>query len=123
VQLLLDELLLLSKTETDETRKSAITLLSSYCVGTKADLTPHISTLLKGLISLMTEDDESILRAVAEAVSAVFKVTSLVLQSLFKYMFVIYALDQDWVNRLRLLGLTVVLNFRLRVTNFVLILI
>ncbi len=77
VRLLLEELLELSRSEIADTRKSAIMLLSAYCVKTKVDLSPHIGTLLKGLILLMTDTDQAILRYVAEAITAVLKVRQL----------------------------------------------
>ncbi|ODM88729.1 Translational activator GCN1, partial [Orchesella cincta] len=54
-------------------RRGAVQLLSVFCINSKVDLEPHVVTLLRGLIYLMTETDEKLLGFVAEALEAVVK--------------------------------------------------
>ncbi|ODN04906.1 Translational activator GCN1 [Orchesella cincta] len=73
VRLLIDDLLDNTKSENQQLKRSAVTLLSVFCVHSKADLSAYVAQLLRGLISLMTETDDVILNLVADAVAAVIK--------------------------------------------------
>lgn len=74
VRTLIDDLLDNAKTDNPKQKRAAVTLLSVFCVNSKADLSTYVSQLLRGLILLMTEPDDAILNLVADAVSAIIKV-------------------------------------------------
>lgn len=74
VRTLVDDLLENSKSENFKLKRAAVTLLSVFCVHSKADLSAYVAQLLRGLIMLMTETDDAILHLVADAVSAIVKV-------------------------------------------------
>jgi hypothetical protein len=74
VRLLIDELLGHTKTDKIDLKRASVKLLSIFCIHTKADIEPYIAQLIRGLIQLMTENDEAILLLAADGLSAVVKV-------------------------------------------------
>ena len=74
VRILIDELLDLLKTNDAKSKKAVVILLSTFCINTKADLEPYLGQLLRGLILLLADEDEQVLKAAAEAITALVKV-------------------------------------------------
>lgn len=77
VRVLIDDLLEHLKTEKEGQRRATVTLLSLFCIHTKADIVPYISQLIRCLFQLMTDSDEAILNLVADALAAIIKVRKL----------------------------------------------
>lgn len=73
----LDDLLGYLKPEKAELKRATVTLLSLFCMHTKADIEPYMSQLIRGLFQLMTDTDEVILNLVAEGLGAIIKVCCL----------------------------------------------
>lgn len=90
VRTLIDDLLENSKSDNAKLKRAAVTLLSVFCVHSKADLSAYVAQLLRGLIMLMTETDDAILVLVADAVTSIVKVHVLFLTAMtlsFTYHF------------------------------------
>jgi hypothetical protein len=79
VRLLIDDLLDHLKTEKEGLRRATVTMLSIFCVHTKADIKPYMPQLIRGLFLLMTDPDPKILIQVAEGLAAIVKVLLLLI--------------------------------------------
>ncbi|CAG7827579.1 unnamed protein product [Allacma fusca] len=73
VRVLIDELLELVKSSEPKSKRAVVILLSTFCIHTKADLEAYIGQLLRGLILLLADEDEQILRSASEALTALVK--------------------------------------------------
>jgi len=79
VRLVIEDLLDCCKQVSKGNRKPGILLLSSFLAKTKAELKPHVGTLIRALILLMTDTDEVVINATADAIPSVLKVSQVIL--------------------------------------------
>ncbi|CAH1402466.1 unnamed protein product [Nezara viridula] len=73
IRVIVDELLDASKNDRPENRRAAATLLCAFCTHTRADISQHVSQLLRGLILNFTDSDQTVLQMSWDALSAVTK--------------------------------------------------
>ena len=74
IRVIVDELLDASKNDRPGNRRAAATLLCAFCTHTRADISQHVSQLLRGLILNFTDSDQTVLQMSWDALSAVTKV-------------------------------------------------
>lgn len=75
VRLVIEDLLDCCKNSGKGNRRPGILLLSNFLAKTKAELNPHVGTLLRALILLMTDTDEVVISSTADAIVSIVKVT------------------------------------------------
>ncbi|XP_055374977.1 eIF-2-alpha kinase activator GCN1 [Condylostylus longicornis] len=73
VRIIVDTLINFTKYEKFETKKSAATLLSVFCIYTQSDYSQYVSQLLRTLLRLLADSDRDILQKAWEALNAVIK--------------------------------------------------
>ncbi|XP_012272971.1 eIF-2-alpha kinase activator GCN1 [Orussus abietinus] len=73
VRTVMDQLMDATRSEDVSRRRSAATLLCTFCRDTRADYSQYIPQLLRGLIHLFTDDDKDVLQMSWEALTAVTK--------------------------------------------------
>ncbi|XP_063377694.1 stalled ribosome sensor GCN1 [Cydia fagiglandana] len=73
VRCIIDMLLEAIRTSEGDKRRAAASLLCAYVTHTRADLTPYVPQLLRGLILLFAETDRDVLQMAWEALTALTK--------------------------------------------------
>ncbi|KAL1132575.1 hypothetical protein AAG570_010527, partial [Ranatra chinensis] len=73
IRAIVDHLLEVGRCEKVESRRAAATLLCAFCTHTRADYSQHVPQLLRGLIHLFTDTDQTVLQMSWDALSAVTK--------------------------------------------------
>lgn len=74
MRLLIDELMELKTSDDYTIRRASITLLSLFCVRTKADLSQFVAQLLRNFILLLNDPDPIVLKLSSDAIGAIVKV-------------------------------------------------
>lgn len=73
VNIILDELLRVTKNKDVGEVRAAVSLLVAFCSNSRADYSDHVSQLLRGLLQLFTSSDNATLQAAWTALNAVTK--------------------------------------------------
>ncbi|XP_060810909.1 stalled ribosome sensor GCN1 [Amyelois transitella] len=73
VRVIIDNLLESIRVPEDDRRRAAAALLCAFVTHTRADLSPHVPQLLRGLLLLLAETDRDVLQMAWEALAALTK--------------------------------------------------